>query len=140
MDVCMAIGAMRAHILEDQVGVALGARHLFVQAAQRVAGLIVVELGVGADRRPTGVRVAVLAGCGDGAVRIGHFRLRTADAGTRIARRLLRGSSRKQWHESNHDRSEPARTSHRTLRELQGPANGCKFKLRSIAYATSKAN
>ena len=118
----------------------LGAADLLVHPAQWIACRVVVELGIGPDRFPTGVRVAVLAGCGDGAVRIGHFRLRTADAGTRIARRLLRGSSRKQWHESNHDRSEPARTSHRTLRELQGPANGCKFKLRSIAYAPSKAN
>lgn len=137
MDVGVAIGAVGTHVLEDQVGVAPGAANSLVHAAQRIPGLIVIEFGIGADRRPTGIRVAVLAGRRDGTVRIRDFGLRTSDAGMRIARRLLPDSNRKQGHESNRDRSEPARTSHRTLRLMQGPANRGNLELPPIAYATS---
>jgi len=64
MNVGMAICAFGADILENHAGMALGAAHLLVHAAQWIAGAVVVELGVGPDRPPTGVGVAILAGNG----------------------------------------------------------------------------
>lgn len=46
MNVRMTIGAMRAHILEDETGVAFRAAHLCVHAAQRIAGLVMIELRI----------------------------------------------------------------------------------------------
>lgn len=61
MNVCVAIRAILAHVLEDQACVALGAGHLLVHASQRVASLIVAEFWVGADRLPACIGVALLA-------------------------------------------------------------------------------
>lgn len=77
MNVGMAIGTALAHILEYQACMALAACHLPVHSAQRIAGLVVIEFGVGANRFPAGIRVAVLTRNRDRSVRIGHLRLRT---------------------------------------------------------------
>lgn len=61
MYVRVAIGAVGAYVLEFQVGVAFGAGHLLVHSPERVAGLIVIEFGIGADRLPARVSVAALA-------------------------------------------------------------------------------
>ena len=54
MYVGMTIRAFRAHVGEDQLRMAQPALHLFVHAAQREFGLtVMVELGNGANRRPT---------------------------------------------------------------------------------------
>lgn len=95
MNVGVAIGASGADVLEIQIGVALGASHLGMHAPQRVAGLVVIELRVGADGFPARVGVALLAGNRNGAVRIGDFGLRAADTGPRVLRRLLRRRIRK---------------------------------------------
>lgn len=89
MNVCMAIGAVRAYVLEHQLGVAIRACHLLVHASQGVTGLVVVELRVGADWFPTRVGVAILACNRDWAVRVGDFGLRSAHLRIRIGPRLL---------------------------------------------------
>jgi hypothetical protein len=60
MDIRMTIGAMSTYILENKRGVALGAAYILVHSPQRIAGVVVIELGDGADRLPTRVRVTVL--------------------------------------------------------------------------------
>jgi len=60
----MTISAVLANIREDRFGVALGAAHFFVHAAQRVFGLVVIEFRYCADGPPAGSGVAVLAGDG----------------------------------------------------------------------------
>ena len=89
MNVGMAVGAILAHVLENQACMALGAGHLLVHAPQRIPGVIVIELRVRADRLPARIGVTLLARDSERAVRIGDFRLWTADAGPRISRRLL---------------------------------------------------
>lgn len=84
MDIGVTVGAMRADVAEDKRGVALRAGNLLMHAAQRIASVIVVELGNGADRFPTRVCVAVLAGQVHRPVRVGYL-----GAGGR--RRQLRG-------------------------------------------------
>lgn len=73
VEVGVAVRAMRAYVMEYERRVAPGAADVFVHAAQGVTGVVVIELGDGADGLPTGVGVAVLAGNGEGAVRIGYF-------------------------------------------------------------------
>jgi hypothetical protein len=67
---------------EDHLDMALSAGHGSVHTAQRIAGLIVVELGNRADRFPPIRSVAILAGKGETAVRtVRAFRdLRTRNA------------------------------------------------------------
>ena len=79
MNVGVAIGALRAHLAEDEACVAPGAVNLLVHAAQRITGVIVIELRMGADWFPTGVCMAILTGKGDGAVRIGYLGLWPTD-------------------------------------------------------------
>lgn len=69
MNVRMAIGALRSYIGKDRFGMALRAGHSCVHAAQRVFRLVVIEFGDRADRLPSSLRVAVLAGNGEGTVR-----------------------------------------------------------------------
>jgi hypothetical protein len=69
-----------ANIREDQLGVTLGTGQTFMHAAQRVAGLIVIELRNGTYRLPSVGGVAVLARDGQRSVR----------AGDSLAGRLLR--------------------------------------------------
>jgi len=89
MDVSVAVGTVCTHVLEHQAGVASGASNFLVHAAERVAGLVVIELGVRANWFPCGVRVAILTGRGDRSVRIGDLCLGSTYLRIRIAHRLL---------------------------------------------------
>jgi len=95
MDVGVAVCAAGADIFECEAHVAFGARQLGVHAAQRVTGLIMIELGIRTNRFPTGVGVTLLAGNRDGTVRIGDFGLWAADTRPRILSRLLQRRARK---------------------------------------------
>jgi len=75
VNVGVAGGALRAHVLEHHAGVALRAGHALVHAAQRIAGQIMIEIRLGTDRLPTVIGVAVRAWNGNGAVGIGHLGL-----------------------------------------------------------------
>ncbi|MDR3734749.1 MAG: hypothetical protein P4L10_04335, partial [Acidobacteriaceae bacterium] len=81
MYVRMAIGTMGTDILEYQLGVALHARNFLVHALQGISSLIVIEFRIRPDWFPTGIRVAVLAGYRNRAVRVGHIGLWTANLG-----------------------------------------------------------
>jgi hypothetical protein len=61
MNVGMTIGAILADVGEDRVRMTLRARNSFVHAAERISSLIVIEFGDGANRSPTGSRMAILA-------------------------------------------------------------------------------
>ncbi len=58
----MAVGALVSNIAENWFGMALRTGDILVHAAQRIAGLIVVELGDRPDRLPTQRRMTVLTG------------------------------------------------------------------------------
>jgi len=90
VNVCMALGALRACFREHQVGVTLRAGDLGVHSAQRIAGRVVVELRVRPYRLPGLVGMAVLAGNGHGAVRIGHLCLWPADLRSHAVGRHMR--------------------------------------------------
>jgi len=62
MNIGVAVGAILAGVGEHRLNVALRARHILVQAAQRITRLVVIEFGDGADRLPSLCRVTVLAG------------------------------------------------------------------------------
>lgn len=62
VNVGMAVGALVADVAEYHLRVASRAGDAFMQAAQRIASLIVVKLRNCANRLPTVHRVAVLAG------------------------------------------------------------------------------
>lgn len=79
MNVRMAIRAVLTYVLEDEACMALGACNLAMHAAQRVAGLIVIEFWVGANRLPACVGMAVLARYCNRSVRIGDLCLRSAN-------------------------------------------------------------
>ena len=69
VNVGMAILAALTDIGENHLHVTLGASHGRVHAAERIARLIVIELGNGADRLPAIRSVAILARYGQIAVR-----------------------------------------------------------------------
>ncbi len=52
MNIGVTVGALRAHIRENQLGMALSASHTFMQSAQGVLGGVVIELGYSADWLP----------------------------------------------------------------------------------------
>lgn len=93
MNVGVAVSTALAHVFENQIGVALGTSHLLVHAAQRVTSVVVIELGIRADRLPASVSVAFLTRDRDRAMRIGDLRLRTAYAGPLRVRRLLQAGA-----------------------------------------------
>jgi hypothetical protein len=70
VDIGVAIRAFRSHIGEDQFHVAIHALDFFVHAAERIAGLIMIEFRDAADRFPTRESMAIFAGNGDVPVRI----------------------------------------------------------------------
>jgi len=90
VNVGMAVCAMRAGILEDKACVALRTADFLVHAPQWITSLVVIELRICPDRLPTCVCVAVLARGGYRAMRVGHFRLRTANIWPRVRRQMLR--------------------------------------------------
>ncbi len=53
MDVGVTIGASMTDVLENRLGMALRAGHALVHPAQRIPGLVVIELGNVADRLPS---------------------------------------------------------------------------------------
>jgi len=122
MNICVAIRAMSTYVFEDQVRVALGTCHFLVHAAQRIAGVVMIELRIRANRFPACVGVTFLAWNGDGAMGIRYLGLGTAHAGPRTVGGLLQSSSGEQGDKSNKNRSKPARTYHLSLRVFQGPA------------------
>ena len=62
MNISVAVGAIGSGVREHRFRMTLRARHSFVQATQRISGLVVIELRNGADGLPACRRVAVLAG------------------------------------------------------------------------------
>ncbi|MDR3410945.1 MAG: hypothetical protein P4L87_08400 [Formivibrio sp.] len=89
MDVGVAIRAVRAYVLEYETGVALRAGQLLMHSPQRITCLVVIEFGIGSNRLPTGVGMAVLTGYGEGPMRIGDFGLRAANTRPLTIRWLL---------------------------------------------------
>jgi hypothetical protein len=69
VNVSMAICAVFSNVGENWLGVASRTGHFFVHAAKGVARGVVVEFGDGADGGPARIRVAILAGNVEGAVR-----------------------------------------------------------------------
>lgn len=69
VNVRVAVGTFVTHIGENQFGMALRAGNRLMHAAQRITGLVVIELRNAANRRPTIYGVAILAGNREGAVR-----------------------------------------------------------------------
>ena len=69
VNVGVTIGALLSDVRENRLGVASRAGHFFVHAAKRISRGVMVEFGDGADGGPARVRVAVLAGYGQGTVR-----------------------------------------------------------------------
>ena len=69
MNIGVAIRAIFADIAEYRLDMALRAFHIFVHAAERIAGFVVVELGHSANGTPGCGTVAVFAWEGERAVR-----------------------------------------------------------------------
>ena len=92
MNVCMARGTLGAYLLEHHIGMALCAANLGVHAPQRVASLVVIKFGDGADRRPIRGGVTVLTRDGECPVGTCHFGTghRTRLCRPRYRRRNLR--------------------------------------------------
>lgn len=61
VDVGVAVLAILSDVGKDGLAVALHALHLFMHAAKRILGFVVIELRHGADRPPARSVVAVLA-------------------------------------------------------------------------------
>ena len=98
MEVCMAVGTMGADVLEHHRCVAFRAADFLVHAAQRIGRLVVTELRQRADRLPTRIRVAVLAGADAWPMGIGDLGARTLAGFGGLPRsgiRLLRFSIRR---------------------------------------------
>jgi len=53
VDIGMTIGTVGSCVRKHRLGVALGTSNAFVQTAQRIFGLIVIELGDGTDGLPS---------------------------------------------------------------------------------------
>lgn len=130
MNIRVAVGTALAHIPEHQAGVALRAGHLGMHAAERISRLVVIEFRIGTDRLPAYIRVTVLAGDGDGTVRIRDLRL--GRRGT-----LLRSSggdphlhAKQRNSQRNGDHDYPAKPiqtiSPQSLRLSRGQANPCR--------------
>ena len=73
----VAIRAARTYILEHHAGMALAATHVLVHAAQRISGQVVIEFGIGSDRFPACIAVAVGARNGERPMGIGYLGLGT---------------------------------------------------------------
>ncbi len=76
----VAIGALRADVLENHAGMTLCACHFLMHAAQRIASQIVIEIRIGSDGFPACIGVAFGAGNRNRTVRIGDLGLRCFDA------------------------------------------------------------
>lgn len=90
VNIGMTISTFHAHVAEYRLDVTRGAGDLFMQAAQREAGLAVVKLRDAADGFPATERVAILAGDVQGTMRatsVGVGLRRVADRTDRQQRR-----------------------------------------------------
>lgn len=114
MNVCVAIRALGAHVLEDEAGVAFGAAHLFMHATQGITGVIVIEFRIGSYWLPTRVGMAILTRGRDGTMRIGYLGLRTAYWGPHVVDWLFRSHADKQGRKPERDYDQPACTVHRS--------------------------
>ena len=68
VNVGVTISAILADIGEHRLDVAFGAFHFFVQAAQWIVGLVVIELRNSPNRTPTGGGMTIFTRDGEGAV------------------------------------------------------------------------
>lgn len=80
VNVGVAIGALRADVLEHHAGMTLGASHFLMHGAQRVAGQIMIEIRIGSYGLPACTGVASSARNGNRTMRIGDLGLRRFDA------------------------------------------------------------
>lgn len=69
MNIGVAVGAILANVGEHRLNVALRASNFVVHAAQRIAGLVVIEFRDGPNRFPTRVGVTIFAGDRERSVR-----------------------------------------------------------------------
>ena len=92
VDVGVAIGALRTHIREDGLGMALRAAHAFVHAAQRIFRGVVIELRNSPDGLPPAQGVTVLAGNAEASVRAARRRGRLRLAAGKLPARQNRHS------------------------------------------------
>lgn len=74
VDVGVAVGALRTHIAEDRLGMALRAAHAFMHAAQRILRGVVIEFRNSADRLPAATGVTVLTRNAEASVRTSRCR------------------------------------------------------------------
>jgi len=116
VNIRVAIRATRAHVGKDKIGMALFAVNFFVHASQRVACPVVVKLRNAADGFPARIRMAVLAGNVDGAVRVPAWLF----VGLGPSRRLPNGHDGQQ-HEQERD---GLCRSHGTPKLINGWASG----------------
>lgn len=93
----MAVRAARAHVFEYQAHMAFGARNFGVHAAERITCLVMIELGVGANRLPACVGVAFLTWNRDWTMRIGDLRLRAANGGGANCPAIVRELRPQKW-------------------------------------------
>lgn len=61
MNIGMTVGAILADVAKYQLRMTLCADYFYVPPAKRVVGLVVIEFGSGANRRPAVRRMAILA-------------------------------------------------------------------------------
>lgn len=115
--------------------------HLLVHASQRIACLIVIELGVGTNGLPTRVSVTLLACDGDRPVRICDLGPRSAShLRTRAHCRLLQAHGCKQ-RRRNQQQKELALTIHPLLRVLLPGSPSCdRLRLREKKRASAQSN
>jgi hypothetical protein len=64
MNVSMTIGAVCTGVFEEEACMALGAAYFLMHPMQGITSLVVIKLRLRPDWRPTGIRMAVLAGNG----------------------------------------------------------------------------
>ena len=87
MDVGMTVRAARADTGKHEIGVALGAGHFLVHAAQGIRRAVVIKFRNAADGLPTCVAVTVLAGDVEGSVRISAALLVVPGLGRQLPKR-----------------------------------------------------
>ena len=80
VDIGVAIGTLGADVLEDHTGMALGASHFLVHAAQRIPSQIMIELRIGPYGLPACRGMAIRARNRNRTMRIGDLGLRCLDA------------------------------------------------------------
>ena len=124
----MTLRALLAYVGEDEAGMASSAGQLLVHAAQRIAGVVVVELGDRADGLPTRAGMAILARHRDGAVRIGDLGARRSRSRAGAIGRLLPGHSHQQGNQPEPACNRPAKSSYTVRHVLEPRVQWCIHK------------